>query len=469
MKILLVRPPHHNPALAFGYQNEPLSLEAVAAALHDCDVELVDLRHETEPLPAILARVRPDVVGTGGVTADVASLQRILRQAKELDPGILTIVGGHHASIAPQDFNLPFVDAIAIGMGEDALRELVLAHGARGDVRAVKGLAFPGPQGLAFSEARPLPESLDALPLPRRELAHRYRRHYRAFGHPVALINSSRGCPFHCRFCSIVRETGGKYLTKSAERVLEELATIPQKLVRFADGNSFGNPRRMERLAELVGRAGLGQRYIFDVRSDTIARQPALFEKWRAAGLAYACVGFESVSERRLDAMNKQASLADHKEAIRILHQNDIAIIGQFMIDPDYEERDFRELYEFVLTQNIQVPSYTLTTPFPGTALAEERREEILGFAPEEYDCFHPLLKTKLDRSLFLEQFLGLYRRSYGAKRLATGLAERLRRTAPGRPLPLLDALAAWIVLGWVEKRVRRELGIEPGRATHVE
>jgi anaerobic magnesium-protoporphyrin IX monomethyl ester cyclase len=121
------------------------------------------------------------------------------------------------------------VDAVVAGIGEQTFSELVQALERGRDAAGIPGLAVPRSGELRWGPARPLPDDLDQLPLPNREVARRYRRRYRALGRPVGLINTARGCPFTCRFCAIIRQMHGRYLTKSPERVVSELATMPQR------------------------------------------------------------------------------------------------------------------------------------------------------------------------------------------------------------------------------------------------
>lgn len=457
MKVHLIRPPHHNLRLSSHLRNEPLSLETVAAALDDCDITLLDMQFDKTPLRDVLSRDQPDLVGISGYTADVRNIRRILSEIKKVSPKTFTVVGGHHATIVPEDFNRPGVDAIVVGMGEVTFRELVETLTLGRDIREIDGLAIPSETGLSFTKPRAFPKSLDSLPYPRRDLSKKHQKKFKVMGKPIGLVNTAKGCPFRCTFCSIINEMKGKYIVKSPERVVRELQRVPQKLVRFADGNTFGSIKRMDRLQRLLRGSGLNKEFIFDVRADTISKNEKLIAKWREVGLRYVAVGLESVNEARLAALGKGSSVDDNIRALKILHDNDIKIIGQFMIDCDFTEPDFDSLVDFVHTHRIHFPSFLITTPFPGTPLYDTEKDRLLIDDYEQFDCFHPLLPTTLERSDFLSHYVNLYDRTYSFARVVAEIKNRVFRGKAARDLPLSLLVLIRLHLLMRKRMIRKE------------
>ncbi len=200
----------------------------------------------------------------------------------------------------------------------------------------------------------------------------------------------------------------GKYLTKSPERIIEELYTIPEKFVRFADGNTFGNPRRMARLCEPVRRVGLKKKYMFDIRSDTVVEQSSLISKWREIGLDYVAIGLESIRDDQLKALNKRSTLENNERAIEILHDNDVKIIGQFMIDQNYDRKDFEGLLEFVIKHRIHLTNYNITTPYPGTPFFMIENKNSLRIITNILICF-----TQYFRQNWMEKSSSAIMRNY--------------------------------------------------------
>ena len=127
MKIMLIEPA--KASLTIGGDDvflfEPLALEYIAAGVaKDHDVRILDLRLEKN-LPDVLTEFRPDVVGLTAYTVHVNVVRRYAEQIKRWNPEVLTVVGGHHATVAPEDFLCPFIDLIVIGEGVFAFKEIV--------------------------------------------------------------------------------------------------------------------------------------------------------------------------------------------------------------------------------------------------------------------------------------------------------------------------------------------------------
>lgn len=252
----------------------------------------------------------------------------------------------------------------------------------------------------------------------------------------------------------------GRYIVKSPERVLEDLATVSERNVRFADGNTFGDPRRAARMAAALGEAKLGKRYMVDARADTAVRHPALFEAWRDAGLRLVAVGFEAATERGLAGFGKDSSLRDNVEALAVLRGAGLEVVGQFIVDPDFDERDFDELAAFVLRHGVHYPSFSIATPFPGTTLRDERAGSIVTRDVRHYDCMHSVMVPRLGWDRFYRRYIRLYETCYGPGRVlesARQWLDRRHRSRPASPL-LLAAVALQVRLS--RRRLERTYGV---------
>jgi radical SAM superfamily enzyme YgiQ (UPF0313 family) len=439
--------------------NEPLALETLAAAASGHEVRILDLLVE-QSLRETLESFRPDVVGTGGCTADVPAMLRLLTESKRLLPGCFTVVGGHHATAAPRDLDRQDVDAIVLGPGELTFTKLVRTLERRGNLAQVAGLALPRTGGMVTTAVRHLPSNLDHVPAPRRDLTRRYRQHYRFLGQPIGLLNSARGCPHKCRFCALVGELQGRYLVKHPDLVAAELAAVPEAYVRFADGNTFGSRQRMIELHDALRAARTGKRLMVDARSDTIARHSDLVAQWRAIGLDIVAVGLESIRPDQLASLRKGSTMADNLRAIRVLHDLDVRIVGQFMIDHDFTDDDFNQLIDFVLDQRIQIPSFLVTTPFPGTPLHDDQRDRLTTSDLALLDGFHAVLPTRLPRDQFLRRFLELYESAYGSRRLLVAVLDHLARRDRRGDLPLWMLAAVRLYLAISRRKLLREFGL---------
>ncbi len=154
MKILLIQPPLNKNIVGAGilYLSEPLALETIAAGIEQHQVKILDMRIEPN-LEDELSAFSPDIVGCTGLTPDVYTVYSILEKVKKYNNNILTVVGGHHATMMPYDFNREFINVIVIGEGQHTFQELVDTYAQKGDFTQLRGLALPHNGKLTFTPA----------------------------------------------------------------------------------------------------------------------------------------------------------------------------------------------------------------------------------------------------------------------------------------------------------------------------
>jgi radical SAM superfamily enzyme YgiQ (UPF0313 family) len=410
VKIILIQPPSCDPLTDRIFLFEPLALEYLGAGLKQDGhrVELVDARLEPD-IEGVCARFQPDLVGLTGFTSHANIIKGIAARLKASYPELTVVVGGHHATVRPADFNEPMVDVVVIGEGVFTLREIVRALEKGHRLADIRGLAIPCPEGMIHTEPRPYTD-LNLLPLPDRSLTAQHRqRYFSEWFKPLASVRTSLGCTARCNFCALWGITGGKYLRRDPESVVEELKTIAEPNVFFCDDESMCDVTRMDRLADLIRTAGIKKKYFLYGRVDTIVNHPALFAKWAKIGLAQVFVGMEDFSDRRLTAMNKGVTVAQQERAVQILDGLGIMMYASYMVDPAYTRGDFQALLDHVRRMKHKYATFTVMTPLPGTALHAERESEILSRKPELYDMIHALLPTTLPLPEFYRELANLW------------------------------------------------------------
>ena len=424
MKILLIQPPSCDPMTDQIFLFEPLALEYLGAGLKEDghQVELLDARLEPD-FEAAFRRSRPDLVGLTGFTSHVNIVKRIASRLKSLDPELTIVVGGHHATVRPADFNEQQIDFVVIGEGVFTLRELCRAVEEESGIREIRGLAIPCPDGMLFTEPRPYTD-LNLLPMPDRTLTVRHRQSYFSeWFSPLASVRTSLGCTARCNFCALWGITGGKYLRRDPEAVVAELQTIAEPNVFFCDDESMCDVKRMERLADLIREAGIRKKYFLYGRVDTIVNHPELFARWAKIGLVQVFVGMEDFSDRRLDAMNKGVTAAQQEQAVKILNDLGIMMYASYMVDPAYTREDFRAMLSHVRRLKHTYATFTVMTPLPGTALHASREKELLSDKPELYDMLHALLPTTLPLQEFYAEMTTLWTKAVPFHRVIPTLA----------------------------------------------
>ena len=367
MKILLIEPP--KPAASIGGEEvflfEPLALEYLAAGvLPEHEVRILDLRLDKR-LDENLGTFLPDVVGITGYTVHVNVVKRLFEQIKAWRPEVLTVIGGHHATVRPDDFFVPSIDVVVTGEGILPFREIV-ARRARGEgLVGIPGTFVMTASGPVPSDPPP-PVDLDALPFPVRHLTRAYRaEYYSEWMKPLASLRTSKGCPFRCRYCAEWKVAGGRYFRRDPEKVVEELAGIEEPYVFFADDESLLDVPRMTRLAALIKEAGIRKHYFCYGRSDTIRKNPGLLRAWRDVGLERVFVGLEFVRDEDLSFVRKGSTSADNEAAIKILQGLGIDVYASFMVRQEFTREDFAALKAYCRRLGLDFASFAVLTPLP--------------------------------------------------------------------------------------------------------
>jgi hopanoid C-3 methylase len=414
---------------------EPLALEYLAASLApDHDVRIMDLRLDPD-LDRMLASFRPQVVGVTGYTVHVNPVKDLCKQVKAWKPEVLTVVGGHHATVWPHDFASACVDLVVRGEGIGPLQEIVSRLGDGRDYEDIAGVCREVDGTWVAAEPAPIAD-LDSVPLPARDLTSSYRsKYFSEWMRPLASIRTSKGCPHRCNFCAQWKLSGGRYLRRSPEAVVAELAGIDEPYVFFADDESLYDAARMYRLAELIREAGIAKRYFLYARSETIVRAPELLELWRAVGLERVFVGLEFFRDRDLENVHKGSTIADNERAIAILKKLGIDIYASFIVRPEFTRDDFEAFRRYVRGLKLNFATFSVLTPLPGTDLYDEVSDQIIDRNYDHVDFVHTLLPTTLPPKDFYAECCRLYERSLP---LSSRLS--LLRKIPLRDLPALQA-----------------------------
>ncbi|MDD5687859.1 MAG: radical SAM protein [Elusimicrobia bacterium] len=418
MKVLLIQPPL-NPNIigaGTGFLTEPLALEILAASIPHHDVHILDMRIDNN-LTKTLDSFRPDIVGITSLTPDVYIAKEILFKIKKYNQQILTVIGGHHATMIPEDFKESYIDVVVIGEGEVTFKELVDAFEKKDIFSNIKGIAFKnGEKDLFFTTPRELISNMDDMPVPNRSLTANHRNEYfRGSWRPVASIMTSKGCPFRCNFCALWKINNGKYFVRSPESVVDELENIKEHFIDFAEDNALHDIPRAEKIYELIKKRGIKKTYKLYARSDTIVRHPEIVEKWKEIGMELVLIGLESFKDDELKELNKHNTISNNEKAVSILQENGVEIAAYFIINPNYIKEDFDRLAEYVQKLNLKQPIFTVLTPLPGTDFYKEKYNELTTHNYQMYDFVHSVLPTKLPTKDFYKCLIELYRKTYAS------------------------------------------------------
>ncbi len=331
----------------------PASLAHVAALTpSDWDIEVIDENIES------LTFKDADLVGLTSYTPNAPRAYEISEQYRR--KGIKTVMGGIHASML-HDEAIQYVDSVVIGEPESVWPDLI--HD------------FENNELKKFYRGERT--SLENLVKPRLDI---YSKKYRF----KAFVQTARGCPMDCEFCSVTVFYGRTYRQRPVEEVLDELEAIPGKDLFFRDDNIMGYGEKAEQRAIQLFRGmkerGLNKRWVSQVGID-FANNPEVLKWARKSGCLGALIGFESINEETLKDMHKVRNLKvgvkNYKEVIKKIHDHGIGIHASFVLGSDGDRKDvFPRTIEFILDAKIDVAQLTLLTPLPGTRLYSRLESE---------------------------------------------------------------------------------------------
>ncbi|MDQ7798724.1 MAG: radical SAM protein [Candidatus Edwardsbacteria bacterium] len=380
---------------------EPLGLEYIAAAMPGKNVQIIDLRFG-ENFEKRIRAFKPDLIGFSGLTIHVNPILKLIKLAKELLPDLAIWVGGHHATVLPQDFDVPGVDIIIMGEGCSSVREIFQSPD---NLRVIAGIAYMH-NGKRIYNPKRIHPSLDELPLPRRVLTKQYRRRYHyVWNENRALVRTSMGCPFRCTFCSTYNLTQGRYLTRNIDMVVEEIKSVQEKNIFLVDDESMIDYPRMMNLASRLKQCGVKKRYYLMARADSVINHPDLFKAWKDIGLEGIDVGFETYNDEGLLALNKQETKAIIFKALEVAKRLGLKIEPMFMIDPRSTVEDFTSIKKIVIQEKLWRSAFGILTPLPGSQLWEDRKGEIVENNWDLWDCEHSVVPTSLPESEFYKHY----------------------------------------------------------------
>lgn len=438
-KILLVRPPR----CLWPFINEsdnfllPLGLPCLAAALRknlpDVIVKIIDcppLKIGWKSLEKILREEKPDLVGAGEEALYSQEAVRLFHLAKELDPGVVTVAGGHFFSWMTDHSLTEFpIDIIVRFEGEATFVDLVRVLKSGGDLQSVPGIAFKRNGAVIKNPLRPLIEDLDSLPLPAFDLMPMGK--YSPFGYlwPQSVtLEHSRGCVDHCNFCSLWTYWGKhlktdiehgelevmpRYRGKSVARMLEEVDLAYKKYNRryilWADPTFNADHKWTDEFCEGLLKRNYKDLYWWAfLRADYLLKDESMgiLEKMVRAGLIHPLIGVERACSDDLRKVQKSVYTREMiKEVFQVFKKKYPHVFrqGTFVTCLPFDTREsMLELVKYAVEIDIDYPGFHPVAPVPGTYLYQEAKKA--GIIAEKdltrYDWSTPILRSSTGLSI---------------------------------------------------------------------
>lgn len=327
----------------------PLSLAYLAAVTPDnWEINIIDENFDKFQF------VDADLVGITAFTSNITRAYEIARIYREKN--IKVIMGGIHVSMLP-DEALQFADSVLIGEAEGIWGQVLRDF----ENHSLAG-KYIGPQIDLYE--------FDIKP--RHDLLHP--------GYFWHSVQTSRGCPFDCHFCSVSRYQGKKYRQRNVKSVLDELEEINGKYITFVDDNLIGhseeNYLRAIRLFEGMLDRNIRKKWWMQTSINACLNERVI-ELAAKSGCMFVFIGFETIKAEMLKNMKKGVNLKigieNYKKVINTFHKYGIGVLGAFIIGNDYESSlYYKELADFLISTGVDIIQITLLTPLPGTRFFEQ-------------------------------------------------------------------------------------------------
>jgi len=341
-KLLLINPWKNTSNWIRFFQLPPVSLFQVAAlAPAHWDVAFWDENVQGGfPGP-----FEADLVGITAMTAQAGCAYALADRARAA--GVPVVMGGIHPSTLP-DEAAAHADAVVVGEAEPALPRL---------------LADFEKKALQPRYAAPASFPLDGVPPPRTDAGNGVRYLTRN------LVQTARGCPWDCDFCSVVPVFGRRFRHRPLRDVLAQVEAMPGRFVLFLDDNINASPAYCAEL--LAGLAPMGKRWVSQA-SLGIAGDAGLMDLARKSGCMGLLLGLETIGRSGPERFRKLGAAGPPGDGVRRLQDHGIAVEGSFIFGLDEDTPDvFEKTVAWAQSVNLSTGTFQLLTPYPGTRLHE--------------------------------------------------------------------------------------------------
>ncbi len=421
MKILLVAMPDTAEVMHCSSYMPNLGLISLAGQLEGHEVRVIDLvarrPRVRKPLLRQIQSFQPDWIGLSAMTFQFDTLLRIARLIRQTHPSIPLAAGGYHATLMArelaEDPDLP-LDYLIRGEGEQTVVELAAALQAGRRPEDVAGLSYRDGAAWQHNPDRPLAD-LSTLRLPDRQARVFSGFHY--YGLPMDVAETSRGCPFNCKFCSITHMYGHTFRPFPMDRIVEDLRNIRARGVNavfIVDDNITYDIAHFRNVCRAIIDNGLND-LVYSVQASAagLAGNPDLIADMDRANFRNVFVGLESMNATALQTMHKPTSPEINRRAADLLHRHNMALIAGIIVGfPEDTRESVRENLRLFRELRPEALYAQYLTPYPKTKLRDEMLAAGLIENPDrfdEYDGFscnvrtHALSRDELFRLLKLE------------------------------------------------------------------
>jgi radical SAM superfamily enzyme YgiQ (UPF0313 family) len=385
MKVLLTSPP--------GTTTEkwpPLGLLYIASTLRTIRedvVEVVDAFCENLSIDQLVSRITdsaPDVLGMNCSTHTFLDTISVMRRVKEELPDITLVLGGYHATFTSGRIlrAYPFLDYLIKGEGEHSFPELLNAIDENVIPRDIPGIGLVDGDDVVDNDFV-LIKDLDSLPFPDRSMLKGVEYGYTHQGIPLTpgrftTLCTSRGCPFHCTYCSCSVLSKGRWRRRSAENVVNELEQLygeGYQTCVIVDDSFTQSRKRVHAICEMIRERGIEMSIYCEGRVDRADMD--LLSDMKRAGIDVIYFGAESASPRILEYYDKRITPDQIRSAVSNAKRAGMLAVTSYIVGAPGETReDLSKTIEMIRDTKPHAIQVNVLDCLVGTPIWEELEAE---------------------------------------------------------------------------------------------
>lgn len=427
MRIALLSPAgamhRYNGSFGRALHYAPLTLTTLAALVPpslDATASIYDETVEGIPLD-----LDADLIG---ITVITGTAPRAYRYADYFrGRGIPVVLGGVHPTLLPEEAAL-HADSVVVGLADRTWPRL-LEDFVQGKMKRIYRQDGQGDGPERLNES-----ALSGRPIPRRDLL-------KAKGYITTnTVEAVRGCNLACSFCVYPQAFGQTVYKRPVREVLDEIERLPGKIIAFPDVNLMADREYAKDL--FTGMISL-RKWWLGLTTSSIGQDDEMIRVFQKSGCKGLLIGFESVSQESQKFVRKGVNrVGEYGVLMRKLHDAGIAVNGCFAFGADDEDKSiFERTVEAVVSMQIDLPRYSILTPFPKTQFYKDLMSQgrIIEHDWAMYDVEHCVFRPmKMTPDELEEGLEWAWRQTYSLG----SIASRLSHLGTILPVSLMTNLA---------------------------
>ena len=391
MKVLLAASSQTIWGFDTGIRLPNLGLASLAGNIDKniAEVKIADMvvsgRNPRKYLKRLISKFQPDVVGLSSMVFQYDNILEFARDIRRSYPQIKIVLGGYFPTVNHEEIlnsqDMKYFDFLIRGEGELAFRKLIEALNHNQNLNEVPNLSYVSGGKVVNNPLTGLAD-LNDIALPDRD-ARILKHGFYTAGMKADVIETSRGCVFGCKYCSIHQMYSKTFRKYNIDRVIRDIKATQKydiKSLFIVDDNITLDGKRYRDICQAIIDEGLNH-IVYSVQANIkgIKQTPGLAAAMAKAGTKWVFLGIENESIEALTFMNKnsQFSRSDAFDVVRELKSYGIFVIGGFILgNPDDSEDTIWANFEYARELGVDIAYFFLLTPHPGTVIREELIEK---------------------------------------------------------------------------------------------